>query len=164
VQLKKLPARTRACQDNAARLTRRLEALDGLSGPFVPGDRTSVHHKFRVTIDRDEAGLGDFEPCWVRDAIVSAMRATGFEVTLWERTNQTAQAVFRKDETAPAHLRENYSAEFPRTQRLLDSSFILFTQSCPLIAQTAETVDAYADALEELWQHRRAIVESYDPS
>ncbi len=163
-QLEKLPERTLACQENAARLGARLAQLDGLLPPYVPTDRTSVFHKYRVSIDLAAAGLADHEPRRVRDALVSALKQTGFEVTLWERTAQTAQAVFAADEAAPDSIRENYHASFPNTQDLLDRSFILFTQSCPLIAQPRQVVDAYADAIERVWEHRRAIVEAHDPT
>ncbi len=163
-QLEKLPARTKECQENASRLGGCIAQLDGLTAPTIPPERTSVFHKYRISIDREKAGLADFEPTRVRDALVSAMKATGFEVTLWEQTSQTAQAVFSQREDLPERIRNNYRSDFPRTQRLLDSSLVLFSQSCPLIAQDAELVNTYAQALEELWPHRRAIVEAYEPT
>lgn len=158
-QLRKLPERTARAQANAARLGARLAKLPGISPPYVPSDRTSVFHKYRVSFDRTGAGLEEFSPLRIRKALVGAMKAHGFEVTLWEQRPQTAQSVFAKDTSATGHVRENYDAKFESVQSLLDSSFILFTQSCPLIAQPEALVDRYADAFEALWTERRAIVE-----
>jgi perosamine synthetase len=160
-QLALLPARTARCQDAATYLAGAIRELPGLEPPHVPEDRTSVHHKYRIRIDQDRAGLAEFPVTRVRNALLAAMKATGFEVTTWERTTQTAQPVFANDASVTGLVKENYLAEFPATQQLLDSSLILFSQSCPLIAQTEEVVLAYAKALGRIWEHRRAIVESF---
>lgn len=162
VQLRRLPERTARAQRSAARLHDVLLDLPGLTPPVVPSDRTSVFHKYRVGLDVEAAGLGDFPVLRVRDALLGALKATGFEVTLWERTTQTAQPVFKDDQSATGRVRENYQATFPGTQKLLDSSFVLFTQSCPLIAQPEEVIENYARALPKLWEHRRAIVEAFE--
>ncbi|HSC87308.1 MAG TPA: DegT/DnrJ/EryC1/StrS family aminotransferase [Polyangiaceae bacterium] len=160
--LKRLPERTAQAQENAERLSARLRALPGVLPPETRDDRRSVHHKYRVRIDRKAAGLDDFDGPRVRAALVAALKATGFETTLWERTTQTAQSVFAKANDVSDNVRENYHAKFPNTQALLDDSFLLFTQSCPLIAQSRAVVDAYADGFEKLWAQRRAIVENYE--
>jgi len=161
-QLALLPARTARCQDAAAYLARAIRELPGLEPPHVPEGRTSVHHKYRLHIDRAAAGLAEFPAERVRNALIAALKATGFEVTTWERTTQTAQPVFKNDTTAAGIVKENYHSAFPATQELLDSSFVLFTQSCPLIAQPEEVVQAYAQGLGRIWEHRRAIVEAFD--
>lgn len=161
-QLALLPARTARAQDAAKYLAGAMRELPGLLGPHVPEDRTSVHHKYRIRIDRQAAGLADFSATRVKAALLAAMKATGFEVTTWERTTQTAQPVFAKDESATGLVKENYQATFPATQELLDSSLVLFSQSCPLIAQPEEVIVAYAKALGRLWEHRRAIVEAFE--
>lgn len=156
--LKKLPARTRAAQENAERLSARLRRLPGVLPPSIPDDRTTVHHKYRIRIDREAAGLGEFPARLVRDALLHALKATGFEATLWERHPQNHHTIFAQAKGLPAHVLENYASSFPGTEELLDNSFLLFTQSCPLISQDGETVDAYATAFERFWEYRRAIV------
>lgn len=159
--LRKLPERTRLAQENAERLSKSLAALPGLLPPEIRQDRRLAHHKYRVRFDREAAGLADFEPTLIRSALLSAMKQTGLEVTLWERAPQTAQAVFSKAQGLPESVAANYHARFDNTRQLLDSSFLLFTQSCPLIAQTGEVVDAYAQAVARIWEHRLDIVRSY---
>jgi len=161
-QLALLPARTARAQDAAKYLAGAMREMPGLLPPHVPEDRTSVHHKYRIRIDRDAAGLADFSATRVKAALLAAMKATGFEVTTWERTTQTAQPVFAQDQSVTGLVKENYQSTFPATQELLDSSLVLFSQSCPLIAQPEEVVVAYAQALGRLWEHRRAIVEAFE--
>jgi hypothetical protein len=83
----------------------------------------------------------------------------------WERAPQPRQKLFSRRGEFPFNLADtarveaNYSASYPGAESLLASSFLLFSQSAPLIAQSAATVDAYADAFEKVWHHRRALVE-----
>ena len=56
-------------------------------------------------------------------------------------------------------LRANYHASYPVTRKLLHSSLVLFSQTCPLIAQDAATVDLYADAFRKVWSDRKRLVE-----
>jgi hypothetical protein len=35
----------------------------------------------------------------------------------------------------------------------------LFSQSCPLIAQSDEVVDRYADVFGRVWRHREALAD-----
>ena len=54
--------------------------------------------------------------------------------------------------------RINYDpARYPRTRALLDGSLVLFSQSCPLIAQDDAVVDRYIEAFERVWHHRTAL-------
>jgi perosamine synthetase len=167
-QLAKLPQRTERCQRNAERLTRALAELPGVAPPLVPSGRTSVHHKFRVRLDPDRAGLA-LSPLQLRDAVLLALRAEGLEVVLWQSAPLPAQAVFQRRDPSGgfphpgdggADLRINYDpARYPRTQALLDGSVVLFSQSCPLIAQPDDLVDRYAEAFCRVWHHREALAE-----
>ncbi len=52
----------------------------------------------------------------------------------------------------------NYDpSRYPRTRELLDGLVVLFSQSCPLIAQADELVDRYVEAFERVWHHRAAL-------
>jgi dTDP-4-amino-4,6-dideoxygalactose transaminase len=165
--LTKLPARTKLCQENAERLTRALADLPGVSPPSIPRGSTSVHHKFRVRLDPAAAGV-KLSPRALRDAMIRALRAEGLEVVLWQSAPLSAQPVFQRLEgfgggwpwsaDRETDYRALYApARFPRTQALLDGSLILFSQSRPLIAQSRETVDKYAEAFARVWSHREEI-------
>lgn len=169
-QLARLPERTAACQRNAQRLARRLADLPGVLPPLVPQGRSSVHHKFRVRLDPARAGLRG-SPERLRDIISKALIAEGLEVVQWQSAPLPAQPIFQRRARADGFpepftqssgsatdLSRNYDpSRYPRTIALLAGSLVLFSQSCPLIAQTEDTVDRYADAFERVWRHREKL-------
>jgi dTDP-4-amino-4,6-dideoxygalactose transaminase len=164
-QLVQLPERTRRCAENAARLSARLHDIRGVIPPRALPNRTSVHHKFRVHLDPELAGLSCSRVVF-RDAIKAALVAEGCEIVYWQSQPLPAQALFRSRSTStPAtngtDLSQNYDpARYPGTAQLLDGSLLLFSQSCPLIAQDAELIDRYPEAFARVWHHRAEIVAS----
>jgi dTDP-4-amino-4,6-dideoxygalactose transaminase len=165
-QLARLRERTERCQRNAERLSKALSGLPGVTPPNVPAGRTSVHHKFRVHLDPERAGV-KLSAKQLRDATLQALRAEGLEVVLWQSVPLSAQTVFQKHDPLAGfpHAREggtdltrNYDPTlYPRTTRLLEGSIVLFSQSCPLIAQDDVVVDRYAEAFQRVWQHREEL-------
>ena len=160
-QLARLPERTARCQRNADRLSQALRALPGVLPPHVPEDRTSVHHKFRVQLDPAAAG-SSLSRRALRDVVSEALTAEGLEVVQWQSNALPAQGAFqpagglgsvfpwsadRETDFALAY----DPARYPRTRELLDGSVVLFSQSCPLIAQTEDVVDRYAEAFARVW-------------
>ena len=166
-QLSKLGERTRRCQAMAERLSLALADLPGVIPPRSPAGRTSVHHKFRVRLDAKAAGI-DVPATLLRDAIIRALRAEGLEVVLWQSVALPAQTIFQRRDARDGFpsaaeggtdLVANYNpARYPRTRDLLAESLVLFSQSCPLIAQSERTVDRYALAFRRVWEHRDALV------
>ena len=164
-QLKRLPERTRRCAENADRLSARLRELPGVTPPGSLADRTSVHHKYRVHLDPERAGL-NCAPALLRESIKTALEAEGCEVVYWQSQPLPAQAVFREKLVPALHTRssgtdlaQNYDpARYPNTTRLLEGSLLLFSQSYPLIGQEAGLVERYADAFARVWRHREEIV------
>ena len=142
-QLARLRERTLRAQKNAERLSQTLAELPGVTPPRTPAGRTSVHHKFRVYVDPEAAGLS-ISPAQLRDALIAALRAEGCEVVLWQVAPLSAQAFFQKRDVSGGFprareggtdLAANYDpARYPSTSRLLEGSVVLFSQSCPLIA------------------------------
>jgi perosamine synthetase len=167
-QLSKLVERTERCQRNAERLSLSLRELPGVHPPDVPRGSTSVHHKFRVRLDPAEAGV-DVEPRVLRDVTMRALYAEGLEVVTWQTAPLPAQPVFQLREgfgggwpwttDLETDFAQRYdAARFPRTQRLLDGSLLLFSQSCPLIAQESDVVARYAEAFARVWDQRFELV------
>ena len=167
-QLRQLRERTVRCQRNAERLSRALSELPGVTAPLPPPGRTSVHHKFRVHLDAQRAGI-DLSPERLRDAMLRALQAEGLEVVLWQSVALPAQTVFQKralsdgfPRSSPdgADLRSNYDpARYPVTNALLAGSLVLFSQSCPLIGQPDDLVDRYAEAFRRVWHERAALAD-----
>ncbi len=162
-QLARLPGLTRRCQENAERLRLGLAELPGVHVPRVPSDRTSVHHKLRVHLDPERAGLS-CSPRALREAASKALAAEGLEVVLWQTEPLPAQPLFRGagfGEGFPwtgangEEARAGYDARrFPVTQGLLDGLVVLFSQSCPLIAQDTALVERYVEAFTKVWAQR----------
>ncbi len=167
-QLARLPERTAQCIAHAERLSSALAKLPGVIPPPILPDRSSVYHKYRVRLDPQQADV-DLSPLALRDLVMCALRAEGVEVVLWQAQPLPAHPIFQAQRTAAtrAHrssdestdIARNYDASlYPVTTRLLDSSIVLFSQSCPLIAQSSEMVDRYAEAFTKVWTHRHALV------
>jgi dTDP-4-amino-4,6-dideoxygalactose transaminase len=167
-QLAKLPERTARAQRNAERLSRALAELPGVIPPRALPGRTSVHHKYRVQFDPERAGVA-VSPEKLRDAVGRALKAEGLEVVQWQSVPLPAQTVFRLRDVSGGFppgreggtdLAKNYDpSRYPRTSKLLAGSLVLFSQSCPLIAQTSEMVDRYAQAFARVWKHRNALAD-----
>ena len=164
-----LPERTRLCQMNAAHLTEVLARLPGVLPPVVPEGATTVHHKYRVRFDVQAAGL-DISPRLFRDALLQALRVENCEVVLWQGQPLPAHPVFQQrigyghgfpwSADAETDFAELYAPRhFTATQRLLDSSVVLFSQTCPLIAQTSDTVAAYGNAFTRIWSERKHLAD-----
>ncbi len=170
-QLARLPDLTAAAEANFSRLSTSLSKLSGVSLQTIPTDRTSVHHKVRVWLDPEAAGV-DMSPVAFRDRVLSALRAEGVEVVLWQNEPVPQHSVFQKMEgfgrgspwsaagpEAETFARKNYRPEnYPNTRKLLDSSVVLFSQSCPLIAQGEHVVSRTAEAFHKVWQHLPELV------
>ncbi len=165
-QLAQLRERTERCQRNAEKLSAALAELPGITPPHTPSGRTSVHHKFRVHVDPAKAGL-PLSPARLRDVLIQALRAEGLEVVLWQSVPLSGQTFFQRRDVSGGFprtreggtdLTSNYDpARYPNTRRLLEGSIVLFSQSCPLIAQSDEVVSRYADAFRRVWEHRDAL-------
>jgi hypothetical protein len=106
----------------------------------------------------------------LRDALGAALRAEGLEVVLWQTAPLPAQPLFRTRRgygdgwpwtTDPeTDFGTAYDpARFPHTRALLDGSLVLFSQSCPLIAQPRELVRRYGEAFARVWAERRTLVD-----
>jgi hypothetical protein len=125
-----------------------------------------VHHKFRVHLDPARAGL-PLSPERLRDVAIAALRAEGLEVVLWQSVPLPAQTIFQRRDGAGnfprardggTDLAHNYEpARYPRTRALLAGSIVLFSQSCPLIAQDDALVDRYIEAFQRVWGERDAL-------
>lgn len=172
-QLARLPEATARAQENGHRLAKALASLPGVTPPQVPSNRTSVFHKYRVWLDTQAAGV-DLSPRELRDATMRALRAEGCEVVLWQGHALPEHPLFAERRgfglgfpfvgahTSPEdreRIEANYRGRYPRTRALLDGSIVLFSQSCPLIAQDAAIVDLYAEAFAKVWSERHRLVE-----
>ncbi|MCX7808766.1 MAG: DegT/DnrJ/EryC1/StrS family aminotransferase, partial [Deltaproteobacteria bacterium] len=172
-QLRRLPDLTNGVRSKAARLSEALKALPGVFPPALPKDRSPVFHKYRVRLDPQLAGL-DLSHRELRDAMIAALRAEGCEVVLWQSEPLPHHPLFQKmvgfgkgfpffqkdaSQSDGERIQENYRASYPGVRSLLDGSIVLFSQSCPLIAQDDEVVELYIQAFYKVWEQRHRLVD-----
>lgn len=166
-QLRKLEAANEQARRNAHRLSTALATLPGITPPAEPSDRTGTVHKYRLVFDATAMGVSA-PPKIVRAALIKALRAEGLEVVMWQSQPVPGQTLFR-DKTGygggvpwsvwnvESPVRYDLD-QFPQTTRLLDSSLVLFSQSCPIYPQPTELIDVYAEAFARVWRHLPQVV------
>ena len=154
-QLTRLDEYNATAQANAAVLNDGLARLPGVVPPYVPDDRTSVWHKYRLRLD--PAALGWTGPgTELRDRLVHALRAEGVEAVLWQVSPLPAYPVFRRplrpwlagdegEELAPWD-----PAEYPAAVALLDHSLVLGSETKPLFVQDQSLMTRYVEAFEKV--------------
>jgi dTDP-4-amino-4,6-dideoxygalactose transaminase len=164
-QLRKLDAFNAAARRNAQLLSSRLAKLPGVTPPIVADGDTSCFHKYRVRLDARARGI-DAPAIKVRDAVRAALVAEGLEAGLWQSKPVPAQRLFRDkagfggsafpwSAAAPV----DYDlAQYPEAVRLLESSLVLFSHTCPIAPQPAALVERYADAFEQVWEHLEQVL------
>ena len=163
-QLRRLDEYNATVQANGAILTDGLSKLRGVLPPYVPEDRTSVYHKFRVRLDPRALGF-DGEATELRDRVVNALRAEGVEAGLWQVHPLPAYPAFRRalrpwyPEWDDEPLDPFDPADFPETSRLLDESLILGSEPRPLFVQADDLMRAYVDAFEKVLDNLDTLLE-----
>lgn len=163
-QLRKLDAYNARGRESARRLSAMLRELPGVTPPEVFEDRVEVVHKYRVRLDARAVGVGA-APRRVRDAVLAALRAEGLEAVLWQTQPVPGQKLFREKVGFGGGVPWSHGSpvrydldQYPETTRLLDASVVLFSQSCPILAQPPEVVDAYAVAFKKVWDRLDAVL------
>lgn len=166
-QLQRLDRVNRVGQANAGLLSARLAGIPGLKPPVTPPDRTHVFHKYRVRLHPEALGL-DLPPVVFRDLVRDALKAEGVEVVLWQSAPLPAHPLFQERRgygsgcpwSCGGDRRSYAPEEYPETQRLLDRSLVVGSQSFPLFCQPLELMGGYADAFEKVFARIHDLVDS----
>ena len=162
-QLKRLLRYNAIAQQNAQYLTGELSKIRGVIPPYVPTDRTSVYHKYRIRFDPDVLGL-TIPTTEFRQRLLEALEAEGVAVTIWHVTPMTSFPIFQKlDEgygkgcpwSCPYYGREiEYNPdEYPEAIRLLDTSLVINDEPHPIYIQDIELMEYYASALNKVFEN-----------
>lgn len=167
-QLQRLDHYNETARQNAHILTRGLANIVGMVPPHVPGDRTSVYHKYRLAIDVEALGYSG-DPKELRDSLLRALRAEGVQAVLWQSQPLPAQAAFRRP-LRPWHrglagddALEPYEPDrFPVAERILDSSIVIGSEAHPLYVQTPELMERYVEAVAKVIDQLDAVLDSQE--
>jgi perosamine synthetase len=162
-QLKRLPGYNAVGQRNGRYLTEELAKIPGLVPPYVPPDRATIYHKYRLRFDPDALGL-TMPPAAFRDRLLKALQAEGVAATLWHVTPLPSFPLFQKlDEgygrgcpwSCPFYGKAiQYNPEdYPQASRLLDTSLIVNDEPYPIYLQDLELMASYVKAFRKVFDN-----------
>ncbi|GAB4410479.1 MAG: DegT/DnrJ/EryC1/StrS family aminotransferase [Anaerolineae bacterium] len=162
-QLKRLPQYNAIAQRNGQYLSAELGKIRGLLPPYVPDDRTTIYHKYRLRFDPQALGL-KISATDFRNKLIDALEAEGVEATLWHVTPLPSFPVFQR-------LNEGYvqgapwlpkgepprvqyrPQDYPEAQRLMDESIIVNTEPYPIYVQSLELMEHYVVAFRKVFDN-----------
>jgi len=169
-QLKRLPHYNAIAQRNGAYLSRELGKIPGLIPPYVPPNRTSIYHKYRLCFDPEALGMGSrMVATELRNRLLDALEAEGVEITVWHVTPLTSFPIFQRlDEgygrgcpwSCPYYGQEiSYNpADYPQALRLMDTSLVVNTEPYPIYLQDLELMELYVEAFRKVFDHLDEVV------
>ncbi|MCL4300146.1 MAG: DegT/DnrJ/EryC1/StrS family aminotransferase [Anaerolineae bacterium] len=162
-QLKRLPRYNGIAQRNGQYLTAELSKIPGLLPPYVPDDRTTIYHKYRLRFDPKALGLkipaADF-----RNQLLDALEAEGVEATVWHVTPLPSFPVFQRlnegyvqgaswlPQGEPPRVKYD-PAEYPQALRLMDTSIVVNTEPYPIYLQDLELMEHYVAAFRKVFDN-----------
>ena len=164
-QLARLDHYNAAAKRNAEYLSERLKGIDLVTPPVVPGDRTSVYHKYRIRLHPERLDVG-LDPVKFRNAVLQSLRREGVETVLWQVIPVPSQILFQEQKgygkgcpwTCHGSQIRYRDEEYPETVKLLNNSVVIGSQSVPLAGQSIELMHYYGDALEKVFADRDTLV------
>jgi perosamine synthetase len=162
-QLKRLPHYNAIAQRNAQYLTAELSTIRGVVPPYVPADRTSVYHKYRIRFDPAALGL-TIPATEFRQRLLEALEAEGVAVTIWHVTPMTSFPIFQRlaegygkgcPWSCPYYGKEiQYNPdEYPEAIRLLETSLVINDEPHPIYIQDLELMEYYASAVRKVFEN-----------
>ncbi len=168
-QLKRLDKYNANAQKNAEFLSKHLAEIKGIVPPFVPEDRTSVYHKYRVRLDPPELNI-DIELSKFKDKVMKTLKAEGVDVVLWQSLPVPGQTLFQLKEgygrgcpwSCPYYKKEiKYDIqEYPETVKLLNESFAVCSEPYPIYAQKLELMKYYVEAFHKVFNNLEQVLET----
>lgn len=158
-------------QRNAAYLTEHLSKVPGLTPPYIPSDRTSIFHKYRLRLEPEALGI-KMPAVRFRESVRAALQAEGVDAVLWQTCSMPALPMFQSMEGfgkgypwrngfADKNTRYAYRVEdYPETNRLLDNSIVIGSELHPLYCQNPKLMEHYVAGIEKVFSNLDALAES----
>ena len=167
VKLRHLNEYLSGTRTNVARLTARLEEIDGLITPRVPPDRTHAYYLYPVKVDLEKLNLAT-EPGRLRNAVVKALSAENVRAGLWQKVPVPAQPMFQNKQaygkgwpwSCCSDGDVSYDlGDYPNSFSALENSFTVRGLVPP---NGGELVDAYAAAFKKVFENIDRVLAVYD--
>ena len=168
VRLRRLDEYISGCQQNAEYLTQRLEQIDGLSTPIVPGDRTHTYYHYSVQVHPGQLAM-QIEAGKLRAAVMKALAAENVDVMRWQKVPVPAQPLFQNKTgygngspwNCPGGDVSYDVNQYPNAFASIDSSFAVRRLVPP---NGVEQMDCCANAFEKVFAQIDRVVELFDES
>jgi len=168
-QLKRLPHYNVIAQRNGQYLSQELSKIEGLIPPYVPDDRTTVYHKYRLRFTPDVLGL-TMPAIEFRDRLLEALQAEGVTVSLWHYTPLPSFPIFQNLDVgydngypwrSPFYDKAiRYDPEeYPETIRLLDASLVVNDEQYSIFIQDMELMEYYVAAFRKVFDNLNELLD-----
>jgi dTDP-4-amino-4,6-dideoxygalactose transaminase len=152
---------------NANYLSEKLNKLKGIITPYVPNDRKSVYHLYRIRFNPSALGL-DISPKEFRAKVQKALRAEGIQANRWQNRPVPMQNVFQDrigygygcPWTCPYGNGSSVSYnenDYTETRKLVEDSFVIHSAIYP--PNGTELMDKYFEAFQKLWSSLDEVLE-----
>jgi dTDP-4-amino-4,6-dideoxygalactose transaminase len=162
-QLKRLPQYNAIAQRNGQYLSAQLGQINGLQPPYVPDDRTTIYHKYRLRFGPSALGL-KISAVEFRTRLLDALEAEGVEATLWHVTPMPSFPLFQSINAGEIHACpwvcpankpqiRYHPADYPEAQRLLDESIVVNSETYPIYVQNLELMEYYVAAFRKVFDN-----------
>lgn len=146
---------------NAEYLTEKLKMIKGVIPPYIPEDRESVFHLYRIRFDPSQLGL-NISPKEFRAKVQMALRAEGFQANRWQNRPVPMQTLFQDKKgygngcpwACPFGNAKGifYKAEdYTETKKVVDDSIVLHSYIYP--PNGIGLMDCFAAGIKKLWDN-----------
>jgi len=154
-------------QANAERLTAGLAGMPGIITPYIPEDRTSVYHYYRIRFDPKALGI-NMSPNEFRARIQKALLAEGVAAGRWQTMPVQKQTLFRKKigygygcpwncQYAGSKPVVYGEEDYIETQKIVEDSITFYDPHYP--PNGFETMDAYVYAFKKIWENMDEVLD-----
>ena len=167
-QLRRLDSYNAHARANGTALTQRLHEVKGVEPPFVPSDCEPIYHKYRIRFRPEDLDV-PFRGTVFRDLVLTALQAEGVDAAMWLGGSPLpAHPIFQVREGygrgypwTVAHAHYTYRVEeYPRTQELVDNSFVICSELNPMCCQPPALVEQYGEAIAKVFADREGLLEA----
>ena len=160
-RLKRLDAENKIRRQNARYLDKNLADLKAVVTPYVPPDRESVYHFYRIRIKPENIGIA-MSLYEFRSKVQMALKAEGVQANEWQGMPIPGQSLFRQKKgygkgcpwTCPFTDNKDIqyrSEDYPETVKMLEDSFIIHSAIYPPNGE--KLLKHFVDAFHKVFEH-----------